>query len=108
MLSEEESVKVAGNYVLSTDSYDRIRDMLRDHFESHEAVTLWDLRKILGCGRHYAVDLLESFDTEKFTRRLKSGRVLAGRKRAPEGAVPPGDSGEDAGEERAESETIEE
>jgi len=106
MLTEEEIVRVAGNYVLTTDFHSQVREMLREHFESHEAVTLWDLRKILGCGRHYAVDLLESFDAEKYTRRVKAGRVLAGRKRAPESASPPVESGED-NKEMAESETLE-
>jgi selenocysteine-specific elongation factor len=81
LLVEEESVKVTGNYVVHTIFFDRIREILMGLFAEKTVVTLTDLREALKAGRHFAVDILETFDAEGVTRRREEGRVLTPRSR---------------------------
>ncbi|MDQ7823266.1 MAG: selenocysteine-specific translation elongation factor [Candidatus Eremiobacteraeota bacterium] len=76
LLIEEGQVRLFGNHVIHVRHYEAIREKLLELFRSRESVTIAELRASLGSGRHYAVDLLESFDTEGMTRRVNGGRVL--------------------------------
>jgi selenocysteine-specific elongation factor len=69
---------------------ERLRDVVRRHFESHAELGVADLKQLCGVSRKQAIPLLEQLDREGTTRRAGNARMAGPRlkDKAPPGAAP--------------------
>ena len=59
-------------------TYDRVCDVVKDHFSRNETLILGELRDILGTSRKYAMAVLEYYDKNRITKKDGDVRRLAG------------------------------
>jgi selenocysteine-specific elongation factor len=73
-------VPVSGEVVFRKEDYDRLRQVVHQHFEREETLTAAQFRDLLNTSRRYALAFLEHLDTAGVTvregdlRRLRKGR----------------------------------
>ncbi|MEG1917162.1 MAG: selenocysteine-specific translation elongation factor [Oscillospiraceae bacterium] len=77
VLSGGDLVMLAPQLCWHRDVYDRVCDVTRAHFETHETLTLAELRDALGTSRKYALGVLEYYDRNKITKKEGDFRRLA-------------------------------
>lgn len=75
-VSDNEVVKIAKGFYLHREVESEIRNSLAAAFKARPALTVSDIREILGTTRKYAVPLCEYFDDVKFTIRHGDQRQL--------------------------------
>ena len=73
LLSEEGTVRVLGNRLLHVPVIEECRKKLLELFEQSSTVEVSAFRQATGAARNQAVAILEHFDSEGMTRRLKPG-----------------------------------
>lgn len=69
-------VKVSDIIYYAGVELEKIKDQIRVWFETHDDLTLADLRDLCGVSRKYCVALLEYFDAVRFTLRTGDKRIL--------------------------------
>lgn len=61
------------------ETYDRVYEIARNHFETHETLTLAYFRDLLNTSRKYALAALEYYDKNRYTRKEgDSRRIMLG------------------------------
>ncbi len=71
-----EIVRVEDGVVFAADAYEEMVERVVDHLRQNGAVTLAQVRDLLGTSRKYAQALLEYMDEKRITRRVGDERVL--------------------------------
>lgn len=78
-----ESVVTSGDLVMLSPqicygktTYGRVCDLVKTHFETHDTITLAELRDLLGTSRKYALTILEYFDRNHITKKEGDVRRL--------------------------------
>ena len=78
-----ESALTGGDLVMLTpqicyykDAYQRALGLVREHFATHDTITLAELRDALGTSRKYALAILEYLDKNKITKKEGDFRKL--------------------------------
>jgi len=69
-------VKITEDSYISKDTLDKTKDKLINWVTDKGKVKAAEFRDILGCGRKFAIELLEYFDKERVTLRSGDYRVL--------------------------------
>lgn len=64
--------------LLSANSFKLAYDILNQHFESNDQITLSEYRDLLGSSRKVTMALLEYFDRNKITKRVEEYRIKLG------------------------------
>lgn len=64
-----------GVYIPGT-TLDEAREKLKEHLKAKERIKAAEFRDLLGCGRKFAIEVLEYFDKERFTLRQGDFRTL--------------------------------
>ncbi|MDY3870926.1 MAG: SelB C-terminal domain-containing protein, partial [Clostridiaceae bacterium] len=77
VLSDGELVMLSPQICWSRETYQRVCGVVQTHFETHDAITLAELRDALGTSRKYALAVLEYFDRNKITKKEGDFRRLA-------------------------------
>ncbi|MBQ6719582.1 MAG: selenocysteine-specific translation elongation factor [Oscillospiraceae bacterium] len=80
-----ESLVTGGDLVMLTpqicwykDTYARVCDVVKTHFESHETITLGELRDLINSSRKYTLAVLEYYDKNRITKKDGDLRYLVG------------------------------
>jgi selenocysteine-specific elongation factor len=68
-------VRVSEDLHYTPEQLGEIRLRLATHFAANPTVTVIEFKELLGLTRKYAVELLEHFDTQRFTVRQDNLRV---------------------------------
>jgi selenocysteine-specific elongation factor len=76
LLDRGEAVRV-GEFVFAREAVDEAEARLRQYLAEHAEISMGEFRELVGTSRRYAVPLLEYFDSQRVTRRLRDARVLA-------------------------------
>lgn len=77
LLADQGRVVRAGQgVVFAAAPYARLEAQVTAHLRAHGAITVAEVRDLLGTSRKFALALLEHLDDEKVTRRLGDQRVL--------------------------------
>lgn len=76
LIETGEAVEVGDEIVLSTESYARATETVKQHLRQHGSATVSELRQAIGASRRIVVPLLERLDKEGLTRREGDKRVL--------------------------------
>ncbi len=69
-------VKLNPGAYLHKTHYDKAMELLRDHFASHETMSLAEYRDLLGTSRKYVLLILDHLDQQKITKLNGDVRVL--------------------------------
>ncbi len=56
-------------------AYDKAVEMVIDHLDKHESITLADFRNLIEASRKYALYLLDLMDNNKITKRVEDKRI---------------------------------
>lgn len=80
-----ESLVTGGELVMLTpqicwykDVYARVCDVVKTHFETHETITLGELRDLINSSRKYTLAVLEYYDKNRITKKDGDLRYLVG------------------------------
>ena len=80
-----ESLVTGGELVMLTpqicwykDVYTRVCDVVKQHFEDHETITLGELRDLINSSRKYTLAVLEYYDKNRITKKDGDLRRLVG------------------------------
>ena len=80
-----ESLVTGGELVMLTpqicwykDVYARVCDVVKTHFETHETITLGELRDLINSSRKYTLAVLEYYDKNRITKKDGDLRYLLG------------------------------
>ena len=80
-----ESLVTGGELVMLTpqicwykDVYTRVCDVVKQHFEDHETITLGELRDLINSSRKYTLAVLEYYDKNRITKKDGDFRRLMG------------------------------
>ena len=80
-----ESLVTGGDLVMLTpqicwykDTYARVCDVVKKHFEDHETITLGELRDLINSSRKYTLAVLEYYDKNRITKKDGDLRYLMG------------------------------
>ena len=80
-----ESLVTGGDLVMLTpqicwykDTYARVCDVVKTHFEGHETITLGELRDLINSSRKYTLAVLEYYDKNRITKKDGDLRYLVG------------------------------
>ena len=80
-----ESLVTGGELVMLTpqicwykDVYARVCDVVKNHFETHETITLGELRDLINSSRKYTLAVLEYYDKNRITKKDGDFRRLVG------------------------------
>ena len=80
-----ESLVTGGDLVMLTpqicwykDTYARVCDVVKTHFETHETITLGELRDLINSSRKYTLAVLEYYDKNRITKKDGDLRRLVG------------------------------
>src|SRR4030067_1101012 len=76
LLKRGEIIRVAEDSYMSRYMLDEIKNKLAASIAEKGKIKAAEFRDILGCGRKFAIELLEYFDKERFTLRSGDYRVL--------------------------------
>ncbi|GAB4423485.1 MAG: selenocysteine-specific translation elongation factor [Anaerolineae bacterium] len=68
--------RLNNDVILLTDTYHQFVDWLRSYLQSHESVTVAEVRDAFKTSRKYALALLEYTDEQRLTKRVGDARVL--------------------------------
>lgn len=77
VLSDGHLVMLAPQLCWHKETYDRVCQVARTHFETQETITLAELRDLLGTSRKYALAVLEYWDKNRVTKKEGDLRRLA-------------------------------
>ncbi|MBI3398984.1 MAG: selenocysteine-specific translation elongation factor [Deltaproteobacteria bacterium] len=69
-------VKIAEDAYLAKDTLEQAKAMLAEFIAKNNKIKAAEFRDLLGCGRKFAIELLEYFDKERLTLRSGDYRVL--------------------------------
>lgn len=69
-------VRVTETIAFSADAFAALRERITRHLREHGAVSVAEVRDLLGTSRKYALALMEYFDQQRLTRRVGDTRVL--------------------------------
>ena len=76
VLSDGHLVMLAPQLCWHKDTYDRVCEVARTHFEANETLTLAQLRDLLGTSRKYALAVLEGTGFEDILRDEVDGETM--------------------------------
>ena len=76
LIEQNKVVKVSGDVVFATSTYNEMLEKVTSHIEAHGKVTLAEVRDLFQTSRKYAQAFLEYLDGKKITRRVGDERVL--------------------------------
>ncbi|BCV23822.1 selenocysteine-specific translation elongation factor [Gelria sp. Kuro-4] len=76
LLERGELVQVAEDVVLTRDAFAAAVARVAEHVRARGAITVAELRDLLGTSRRYALPLLEYLDGRRITRRVGDKRIL--------------------------------
>ena len=68
-----------GELLISPESFNRIREILKGHFSKKETLSVGEFKDYLGVSRKFAIPLLEYLDSLGLTQRRESERVKGER-----------------------------
>lgn len=69
-------VKLNPGAYLYKDHYEKAMELLRDHYASHDTMSLAEFRDILGTSRKYVLLILDHLDQQKITKLQGDVRIL--------------------------------
>lgn len=69
-------LRLQQDLILHRKAYEEAKEKIRQHFTTHDTLSVAEFRDLLGTSRKYAVAILEHLDQEKFTRRQGDNRIL--------------------------------
>ncbi|MDI3538749.1 MAG: selenocysteine-specific elongation factor [Bacillota bacterium] len=76
LLERGELVQVAEDIVFTRRAFDEAMAKVTEYIRTHGAITVAELRDLLGTSRRYALPLLEYLDGRRITRRIGDKRIL--------------------------------
>ena len=76
VLTGGDLIMLAPQMCYHKETYARVCQVVREHFASHETLTLAELRDLLGTSRKYALAILEYFDRNRITKKEGDYRTL--------------------------------
>lgn len=77
--SEGLLVMVSPQLCYHSDSFEQIKQILKNHFQQEQSITLAQLRDALHTSRKFALAILEYFDKIGVTKKIEDSRILIGR-----------------------------
>ncbi len=76
LLEGGQLTRLNADVILLTDTYNQFIDWLRSYLQSHDSVTVAEVRDAFKTSRKYALALLEYTDEQRLTKRVGDARVL--------------------------------
>jgi selenocysteine-specific elongation factor len=76
LLESGRLVRLSDSVVFAPDALAEMLARLQSHLETHDAVTVAEVRDLFGTSRKYAVAFLEETDRRRITKRVGDARVL--------------------------------
>lgn len=76
VLTGGDLIMLAPQMCYCRETYQRVCDVVRAYFETHETLTLAELRDLLGTSRKYALAILEYFDRNRITKKENDYRKI--------------------------------
>ncbi|MBW7881783.1 MAG: selenocysteine-specific translation elongation factor [Caldilineaceae bacterium] len=80
LVEQRRLTRLGGDVLLRGDDYDAMVAAIINHLESHNTVTLAEVRDLFHTSRKYAQALLEEMDARRITRREGDVRLLWGQR----------------------------
>jgi selenocysteine-specific elongation factor len=76
LVEQGQLIKLSEDVIFLTETYEEMRDRVREHLEEHGIVTVAQVRDLFGTSRKYTLALLGYMDEQRITRRVGDERVL--------------------------------
>lgn len=76
LLTSGDLVMLSPQICYGKKTYGRVCELVETHFETHDTITLAELRDMLGTSRKYALTILEYFDRNRITKKEGDFRRL--------------------------------